>query len=230
MFNPSNYTCNISSQHSLPIIPLIQQHSLSFLNPYFIKYSPCEIICLLPIQDAKDDKDTHGVYRKAQGQDGRIALICHGLYNVIQHAQQHPEEDTLMTLPNEISNETMEFAVAIMQLRIAHKCALMPPPVTTPIVPADDDQVLPEGSGEFAAVDKYSNLTEGKLAKRITSLLTYGLYVFDPSLVAQRKLMPAVDLLTSHQEKALNSFLQGHNAFFQIKVFSRFHYVLLCNL
>ena len=129
-----------------------------------------------------------------------------------------------MTLPNEISNETMEFAVAIMQLRIAHKCALMPPPVTTPIVPTDDDQVLPEGSGEFAAVDEYSNL------KRITSLLTYGLYVFDPSVVAQRKLMPAVDLPTSQQEKALNSFLQGHDAFFQIKVFSRFHFVLLCNL
>ena len=38
---------------------------------------------------------------------------------------------TLMTLPNEISNETMEFAVAIMQLGIAHKWVLMPPPVTT---------------------------------------------------------------------------------------------------
>ena len=64
----------------------------------------------------------------------------------------------------------------------------MPAPVTTPIVPADDHQVLPQGSGESAAVDEYSNLTEGKLAKRITSLLTYGLDVFDPSVVAQRKL------------------------------------------
>ena len=82
------------------MIPLIQQHSLSFLIPYFIKHSPCEIICVPPIQDPKDDEDRRGVYSKAQGQVGRIALICHGLYNAIQHAQQHPEEDTLMTLPN----------------------------------------------------------------------------------------------------------------------------------
>ena len=119
---------------------------------------------------------------------GRIVLICDGLYHAIKHAQQHPDE--VMTLPSEISNQTVGFAVAIMQLGIDHKCALMPPPVT-PIAAADD---LLEDSATSADADEYSNITEGsKLDKRITSLLTYGLDVLDPSLVAQRKLMPPVD-------------------------------------
>lgn len=96
------------------------------------------------IQDAKDE-DYRGVHSKARGQLGRISLVCHGLFFAVDKMLS---PDDKKKLPREISNDTMEYAVCIMKLGIAHKCALRPPLTDTPInigeLDEAQDQPLPD--------------------------------------------------------------------------------------
>lgn len=142
------------------------------------------------MQEAKDDDDHRGVYSKSQGQLGRVALVCHGLYHAVDYLSN--PQDQPFEVPNQISDEIMDFAAGIMRLGIAHKFALMPPPITNPLEIDQNEPThpAPPAVDNNDEEDLYTDLTDARVASRVNSLLTYGLEVIEPSKVAQRKLMP----------------------------------------
>jgi len=115
-----------------------------------------------------------------------------------------------MTLPTEISGSTMAFAVALMRYGIAHKFALMPPALTNPLDQEPQDLPVEDNSSQASTstLDDYPDITEGNIANRVKSLLSYGLDVIEPSKVAQRKLMPPLKNPPPNQDpkKAPNKY------------------------
>ena len=68
-----------------------------------------------------------GIFSKAQGQLGRLAMVLHVLYTGIKHIKDQSSDKTI---GRDIAEITMVRAVALFRFCIAQKLALMPESVS----------------------------------------------------------------------------------------------------